>query len=206
MTRILFTDKEHAWAVQKMEFDLSGVTDPIPLERVVFSSKHEWNWLTVDDILKRTVNDDTVQKHEKFWEILETLRTMESIHKMLYLYMRGSSHIATSQINIRDEVKAVELLQLWIRFANKLELLLGSKNKIEISDRLILKIARETVPTLFAMPKELKANYYDDTKSVIIQLSPYEDNTKALSEKKLGKKCVMPKNKVKKFLKETVQQ
>ena len=45
-----------------------------------------------------------------------------------------------------------------------------------------------------------KARIYDDTKSVISFLSPYEDNTKSLKEKKKSKDCIVGKNQIQKFL------
>ena len=47
---------------------------------------------------------------------------------------------------------------------------------------------------LFQMPNNERI--YDESKSVITFLSPYEDNTKALQEKKKSKNCVSGKNRI----------
>lgn len=198
--QILFTDKEHSWTIPKIVFDFSGVTDPLPLERVVFSSKDEWSWLEPDEILTRTKDFEynSPDMHEKFYKILETLYNMKTIHAMITLYTGHGSGMGTPSIDLSNEVKAIEMLKTWIMFANKLHELIGVKDKVEISDRLIIKIARETITTLFQMPNNERS--YDDKKSVITQLSPYEDNDKVLKEKKLSINCKRPTNKIKKFL------
>lgn len=197
---ILFTDDEHSWAVPLMSFDFSGVTNPLSLSRVIFSSPNEWSWLTVNDILERTSDykykDE--RRHKNFYEILECMRTLETLYKTYELYTMGGSHIGNHTISLKDEVKAIETVKTWIKFANHLHKLIGKSERLELTDRLCMKIARETRPTTFKMPNNER--YYDDTKSVIVYLSPYEDNTKALKEKKLSDDCIKGENKINKFL------
>lgn len=183
-----------------MHFDLSGVTNPLPLARVVFSSPDEWSWLTVDNILDRTSEYSWKDErlHKNFYEILECMRTMETLYKMYELYTMGGSHIGNHKLNMKNEVKAIQTVKTWIKYANQLHKLIGVKDRLVLGDNLIMKIARETRPTLFKMQNNEK--YYDDSKSVIIYLSPYEDNTKALKEKIEGKNCVHGKSKIDKFL------
>lgn len=199
--RILFTDKEHAWSIPEMSFDFGGVTDPLSMERVIFSSKDEWSWLEMDEVLTRTTNYDYKDSrlHPKFYEIVEILKTMNTIHKMFYLYMRNSSGMADSGLDMTNEVKAVETVKIWIKYANRLHKLIGIDTKLKLTDRLIIKIGREARPTLFQM-EDPKARIYVDSESVIISLSPYENNDKVLKEKKLSKKCQRPKHKLLKFL------
>ena len=199
--KILFTDKEHSWTIPVMSFDFSGVTDPLSIERVIFSSKNEWSWLTMDQVLERTKNFeiDDKNKHKKFYEIVELMISMETVHKMFYLFMRNSSGMANSGLDITDEVKAVDMVKIWIKYANKLNKIIGSDLKLKLTDRLIIKIGREAKPTLFSM-EDPNARVYDDTKSVIISLSPYENNDKALKEKKTSKNCIRTKHRLYKFL------
>lgn len=199
-SRILFTDKEHSWRIEKITFDFSGVTDPLPLERVVYSDPHEWSWLEMDEVLERTKDFEyqSPNQNKYFYEIVETFRNMKTIHDMITIYQGKGSGIGSLQINFLNEVRAIELLTMYIEYANHLHKLIGVNDKIEISDRLIIKICREAVPTLFKMPNNERS--YDDSKSVIIQLSPYENNDKVLKEKSTHKKCTRPLNKVKQFL------
>ena len=197
---ILFTDKEHSWRIEKIKFDFSGVTDPLPMERVVFSSHDEWSWLEMDEVLKRTSDFkyESPDMHKNFYDIVETFRNMKTVHDMIEIYQGRGSGIGTRQINFLNEVKAIELLIIYIEYANHLHELIDVSDKVEISDRLIIKICREAVPTLFQMPNNERS--YDDSKSEIVQLSPYENNDKVLKEKSINKKCKRPKNKILKFL------
>lgn len=204
-SRILFTDKDHSWTVPKISFDYSGVTIPIPQSRVIFSSPHEWSWLTVNDILERTKDYGYGDKRQnsKFYEIVECMQSMETLYNLFHMYVMGGSHIGNHKINLTNEVKAIKTLKTWIKYANQLHKLIGVKEKILLTDKLIIKVARETKPTIFKMPNNERC--YDDKKSVITFLSPYEDNTKALEEKQKSKNCIIGKNKINKFLKSELQ-
>lgn len=198
--RILFTDKDHSWTVPIMDFCFSGVTNPLPLSRVVFSSPNEWSWLTVDQILERT-KDYSYQDsrlHKKFYDILECMRTLETLYRMYELYTSGSSHIGNHKIDLKDEIKAVKTVKEWIRFANNLNDLVDGHKKLKLTNQLVLKIARETRPTIFQMKDG--SRYYDGTKSQITYLSPYENNTEALKKHKVSDDCITGKSKIKQFL------
>lgn len=196
VNNILFTDKEHSWRVPAISFNY-GVTIPIPEMRAVFSSLHEWSWLKVDEILERS--HDVENGHKNFWEIVECMKSMNTLYDLIHMYVMGGSHVGSHKIDLIDEVKAIETLKTWIKFANEYHRLVGFKEKIEMNDKLVVKIAREARPTLLKMPNGSK--YYDDKKSEIVFLSPYEDNEKTLREHKTAKNFKVGKNRIKRFIK-----
>lgn len=197
MNKILFI-KDHTWRIQPIKFEM-GSTIPINEIFAEYESTNDSGSISVSEILNRDVQESD-SRNKNFYEILECMETMNTFQDLLHLYIMGSSHISKSTLDLSDEVKGIETLKTWIEYANELHSLLDIKEKVVLTDNLILKVARETRPTLFQMPNNERI--YEDSKSVITFLSPYEDNTKALKEKNKSKNCVTGKYKISKFLKE----
>lgn len=175
---------------------------PIPEIRAEYEDKNESSWLDVTEIIKQTGNfsyGEIPKQHKNFWEILECMQSMNTFYELIHLYIMGGSHMGNHRIDLTNEVKAIEALKTWIRYANDLHRLIDCKEKVELTDRLIMKIAREAKPTTFQMPNNERC--YDDKKSVITFLSAYEDNTKSLQEKNKGKNMIQGKNRIQKYLK-----
>ena len=203
--QILFYDNEHTWRILQVKFSMTS-TIPINEIRAEYSNptKDDWGAIGISAILTKTNEFEygkIPMQNENFYEILECMQIMNTLCDLLHLYIMGTSHISKSRIDLKDEVKAIETLRTWIEYANELHRLAGIKEKVVLTDNLIMKVARETRPTIFSM-EDPKARVYDDSKSVITFLSPYEDNTKALNEKKKSKNCIIGENKIKEFLSE----
>lgn len=199
-SRILFSDQEHSWTIPTISFDFSGVTIPFPEMRVIFTSHTEFSALDLGEAQLRGQDVPEENRNKKFWEILECMKIMNVYYDLTHLHMRGNLHLSSKEMHPENEVKAIQTLKVWIRYANKLHKLIGVKTKVKMTDQLIIKIARETKPTLFAMPNNER--WYNDEKSEIVQLSPYEDNTRNLEKHKVSSKCVYVKNRIEIFLTE----
>lgn len=196
--QILFYDHEHTWRIQPIKFSM-GSTIPINEIRAEYSNpkKDDWGAIGISEILTKTKEfgyGKVPMQNKNFYEILECMQTMNTLADLMHLYIMGTSHMSKSRIDLTDEVKAIETLKTWIKFANELHRLTGIEEKVVLTDNLIMKVARETRPTIFSMPNNERI--YDDSKSVITFLSPYEDNTKSLKEKQKSKNCVSGKNRI----------
>ena len=183
MSNLIFTDKDHSWVIPFKNFNYS-VTIPIHEIRLEYSTINEFSTLDFHETFKRL---DEI-KRKDIYEILDLMKSLNALYDVYHIYVMGGSHIASGNDYIKDEIKAIETLRTWINLYNQLGKLLEFKKELEWTDQIIVKTARETRPTVF------------DNDGNILELSPYENNTKLLKEKKITELTIKIQNKIKELL------
>ena len=184
MSNLIFTDKDHSWHIPFENFDFS-VTIPIHEIRLIHKYPDGgFDSLDFHETFKRL---DEI-KRKDIYEILDLMKSLNALYDVYHIYVMGGSHIANGNDYTKDEIKAIETLRTWINLYNQLGKLLEFKKELEWTDQIIVKTARETRPTVF------------DNDGNILELSPYEDNTKLLKEKKITESTIKIQNKIKELL------